>query len=249
MPVNKYSVTADILVGDMKKETIIGLIPARSGSKRCPNKNTRMLGGKPLIAWTIKSALESRIFTDIVVSTDSEETMEIAASYGASAILRPSEISQDTSTDYEWIKHAIETLDCKDDAFGILRPTNPFRTAKTIRACWDKFRADSMAENLRTMRAAKEHPLKMWMLPNDYQYALPICLNGNDNCSYDLPTQSLFTPYIQDGLFYISMIDSIMRHGILTGEKVISYITSYPENLDINTEQDFLTAEAIAYGH
>lgn len=233
----------------MNKQSIIGLIPARSGSKRCPNKNTRPLAGHPLIAWTIKSALESRIFTDIVVSTDSQETMEIASSYGASAILRPSEISQDTSTDYEWVTHAIKTLDCKEDAFGILRPTNPFRTAETIKACWNKYKKDPLARSLRTVRPVVEHPHKMWSCDDGiYLWA---CMNPEGaerrhiNC--DLPFHNLRTYYIQDGLFYINQIDNIIRHGRLTDDYILPYFTTYPENLDINTEQDFLIAQENAW--
>jgi N-acylneuraminate cytidylyltransferase len=85
--------------------SIIGLIPARSGSKRCPGKNTRLFFGHPLMAYTIAAAKESGIFDDIMVSTDSAETYNICREYGVGGIRRPDSISQDTSTDSEWIKN------------------------------------------------------------------------------------------------------------------------------------------------
>jgi len=237
-----------ILVCDMKKETIIGLIPARVGSKRCPGKNTRNFNGQPLIAWTIKSAKESGIFSDIWVSTDSQETIEIVSSYDVNAILRPSELSQDCSNDYEWINHAIEFINCKDDAFGILRPTNPFRTAETIRACWQRFQASTDANSLRTIRECKEHPDKTWFSSSDiWSDEQPYIMPYNGLWMADQPTQRLRKYYCQDGLFYINMVDNLkLKIGQVTSYPVISYLTSYPENIDINTEEDFLEAHRIA---
>ncbi|MEN6473655.1 MAG: acylneuraminate cytidylyltransferase family protein [Syntrophaceae bacterium] len=222
---------------------IIALIPARSGSKRCPGKNTRMFFGHPLIAYTIRSAKAAGIFTDIVVSTDSQETMEIATSYGAHAILRPDEISQDHSTDYQWVEHALKTLGCHDDAFGILRPTNPFRTVETIKACWEEFRADRFARGLRTMREAREHPDKMWWPCGGY--ALPFGARDGRWERVDMPTQLLANAYYQDGLFYINLTDNVYGQYSLTLPAVIPHITTFPENLDINTEMDWLSAEAL----
>jgi CMP-N-acetylneuraminic acid synthetase len=230
----------------MNKETIIGLIPARSGSKRCPGKNTRLLGGIPLIAWTIKKAKESGIFTDIVVSTDSQETMEIATSYGVMAIIRPDEISQDLSNDYEWVKHALERVNCQDDAFGILRPTSPFRTAETIRECWRIFQADKEARSLRTIRESREHPNKSWFYSTSIyadevkHYIMP----WDTLYLADQPTQFLTKTYYQDGLFYINMVSNLdIKKGVVTAFPVLPYLTTYPENLDINIEIDFNLAE------
>jgi CMP-N,N'-diacetyllegionaminic acid synthase len=232
----------------MKKETIIGLIPARSGSKRCQGKNTRLLCGQPLIAWTIRTAKQSGIFSDIVVSTDSQETIEIAESFGVSAILRPAEISQDGSTDYEWVKHAIDTLDCKDDAFGILRPTNPFRSVETICECWHKFQADPTARSLRTVRPIKEHPDKMWL--DMGTYLIPITVSSRArHIKCDLPFQLLDPLYIQDGLLYINLLSNLKQHERLTTDPVLGHITEYPENLDINTEDDFELAESVVGKH
>lgn len=228
----------------MEKNTIIGLIPARSGSKRCPGKNTRTFMGHPLIAWTIMAAKDSGIFTEIIVSTDSLVIKDIAASYGAGVIMRPAEISQDASTDYQWVKHAREMLNFREDCFGIMRPTNPLKTAATLRDCWDKFRSDHVASSLRTVRPSAEHPFKQWFDFEDSGYILPF----NGIWFTDQPTQSLRQSYVQDGVFYINMMTNLdAAGGQLTIYPVMPYVTSYPEHIDINTEDDFERAHLEAY--
>src|SRR5210317_2466380 len=95
-----------------KKDTnIVALIPARSGSKRVPDKNIRTLAGHPLIAYSIAAALQSRIFTAVIVSTDSERYADIARHYGAEVpFLRPDEIAGDTSPDIEWVTYTLDHL-------------------------------------------------------------------------------------------------------------------------------------------
>ena len=114
--------------------SIVGLIPARAGSKRVKNKNIKPLAGHPVMAYTISAALESGVFGDVIVSTDSEQFAEIARHYGASVpFLRPDEYAGDRSPDIEWIEYTLGRLrdEGKDyDCFSILRPTSPFRKAR-----------------------------------------------------------------------------------------------------------------------
>src|SRR5215216_3400069 len=91
--------------------TVVALIPARDGSKRIPAKNIRPLGGHPMIAYAIASAIESGVFVDVIVSTDSEETAAIARHYGAEVpFLRPEEMAGSTSSDIEWVEYTIRRL-------------------------------------------------------------------------------------------------------------------------------------------
>src|ERR1700750_2291048 len=105
----------------------VALVPARGGSVRVPGKNVALLAGHPLIAYTIAAALESEIFTDVVVSTDSPEIATISERYGARGVERPAELATEISPDVEWVVHAMNGHD--EDAFALLRPTSPFRTA------------------------------------------------------------------------------------------------------------------------
>lgn len=125
------------------KKRCVALIPARSGSKRVPDKNIRLLAGHPTIAYTIACALESGVFDSVIVSTDSEKYKEIAESYGAEVpFLRPVEMAGATSPDIEWIEFTLDKLRSQGrdfDCFSILRPTSPFRQPDTIRRAWQAF--------------------------------------------------------------------------------------------------------------
>src|SRR5689334_17945333 len=91
--------------------SIVALIPARSGSKRVPDKNIKRLAGHPLIAYSIAAALESRIFEAVIVSTDSQHYLDVVEHYDAeSPYLRPPEMSGDLSPDIEWVTYTLERL-------------------------------------------------------------------------------------------------------------------------------------------
>src|SRR5512138_838325 len=139
----------------MPSPTLVALIPARSGSKRIADKNIRELNGHPLIAYSIAAALQSGIFSAVVVSTDSEQYAEIARQYGAEVpFLRPLEMAGELSLDIEWIEHALLKLREQDrdfECFSILRPTSPFRLPETIRRAWQEFLAEEGVDSLRAV--------------------------------------------------------------------------------------------------
>ena len=112
----------------------IVLIPARSGSKRLKNKNVKLLGGKPLICWTIEAALKAKCVSRVIVSTDSEIIRDIALSAGAEVpFMRPQYLAEDDTTTSDVVMHASSALDLKnEDIILILQPTSPFRTAQNI---------------------------------------------------------------------------------------------------------------------
>jgi CMP-N,N'-diacetyllegionaminic acid synthase len=151
----------------MSKPSIVALIPARGGSKRVPGKNVRVLGGHPLIAYTIAPAIASGVFDAVIVSTDLPEIAEVARRYGAEVpFLRPAALAGDTSPDIEWVEHTLRTLADQGrsyDAFSLLRPTSPFRTPDTLRRAWAAFSADPRADSLRAVEKCTQHPGKMWV--------------------------------------------------------------------------------------
>lgn len=110
---------------------IIGLIPARGGSKRLPGKNIKLFGGRPLIAWTILEAFGSSWLDRIIVTTDSHEIADVARTYGAEVILRPAMLAADNSSVYDAIRHAIGFLS-HDDGIVLLQPTSPLRLASDV---------------------------------------------------------------------------------------------------------------------
>ena len=110
---------------------ILGLIPARGGSRGIPRKNLAPLGGKPLIAWTLEAAKGSRALTSIVVSTDTEEIAEAAAPFGARVVHRPAELAGDETPMREIVEHALAELG-SDGVLVLLQPTSPLRRAEHI---------------------------------------------------------------------------------------------------------------------
>ena len=120
---------------------VVALIPARQGSKRVPGKNVRRLQGHPMLAYSIASALDSGVFERVIVSTDAEEVAEVARHYGAEVpFLRPPALASDVSPDIEWLDYTLRELRDRGqvwDAFSLLRPTSPFRTAgRSLSYAW-----------------------------------------------------------------------------------------------------------------
>ena len=153
------------------KPTCVAFIPARQGSKRVPGKNIRVLRGHPALAYSIAPALASGVFDAVIVSTDSEEIAAIARHYGAEVpFLRPAAFAADTSPDIEWLEYTIAELARVGrawDAFSLLRPTSPFRTADTIRRAWGRFTTQQGADSLRAVEKCAQHPGKMWIVDGD----------------------------------------------------------------------------------
>ncbi|KFZ31356.1 NeuA [Pseudidiomarina salinarum] len=116
----------------------IAVIPARGGSKRIPRKNIRMFSGKPMIAWSIKAAIESQCFDEIIVSTDDDEIAETARKYGAVVpFMRPKELADDYASTVQVVKHALEWYEStgnKVDQLCCIYATAPFVDAKDISA-------------------------------------------------------------------------------------------------------------------
>src|SRR5581483_400682 len=117
---------------------VLGLIPARGGSKGVPRKNIRLLGGKPLLAYTAEAALAAQRLTRVVLSTDDEEIAAVGQSFGVEVpFLRPVELAQDNTPTLPVVQHALrwfEEHDTRFDAICLLQPTSPLRRAADIDA-------------------------------------------------------------------------------------------------------------------
>ena len=150
---------------------IVALIPARAGSKGVPNKNIRPLGGHPLIGWSIAACMNSKYIEEVVVSTDSPEYAEIAKNYGAKVpFLRPSELSGDSSTDIEFVLHALEWFGSHSavpDYIVHLRPTTPFRTTEYIDLAIDAFLNSENKTALRSVHHMSESAYKTFEISNE----------------------------------------------------------------------------------
>lgn len=223
------------------KPKTLAIIPARSGSKRIPNKNITLLGKHPMLAYSINVAIQSGFFDEVICSTDSPEYAEIAEYYGAKVpFLRSKKISGDSSPDIDWVTSTIFELE-KDnkvfDIFSILRPTSPFRTKETIQSAFKLFIDNSDADSLRAVEKCSQHPGKMWQV--NEKFMTPIMqktLNGVPWHSNQY--EALPEIYVQNASLEIAWIRVVKEEKNISGKNIIPFISSGYEGFDINHPRD-----------
>jgi CMP-N,N'-diacetyllegionaminic acid synthase len=237
-------------MGQKKPPSCIALIPARSGSKRVPDKNIRPLAGHPLIAYSISAAVRSEIFSDIIVSTDSQHYADIASYYGADVpFLRPEEFSGDVSPDIEWVVYTLNTLRQQGkvyDCFSIIRPTSPFRLPQTIRRAWDTFLAEDGVDSLRAVEKCKQHPGKMWVVKGKRMYPL-LPFGQEQHPWHSSSTQSLPLIYVQNASLEIAWTHVALEKGSIAGEVLVPFFTEEYEGFDVNHPYDWHLAEELVH--
>lgn len=234
----------------------VAFIPARLGSKRVPGKNIRALAGHPMIAYTIAPAIESGVFSSVIVSTDSEEIAAIARHYGAEVpFLRPAAFAGDTSPDIEWLEHLLTESRAAGrswDAFSILRPTSPFRSADMIRRAFARFAAQTGADSLRAVEKCTQHPGKMWVIRGDRMFPLmPFELgapkpNGEGGQPWhSTPYQALPLVYVQNASLEIAWTRVVFDRRTIAGDTIVPFVTEASEGFDINDPYDWVVAERL----
>lgn len=226
--------------------SIVAFIPARSGSKRVTDKNIRLLASHPLIAYTISAALQSGIFSSVMVSTDSEQYADIAIHYGAEVpFLRPSEIAGELSPDIEWLEYTLNRLRDEHrfyDCFSILRPTSPFRQPETIRRAWREFLAEEGVDSLRAVEKCKQHPGKMWVVRGNRMVPL-LPLGPAEQPWHSSQYQSLPVVYVQNASLEIAWSRVVFQGRTISGNVVMPFFTHDDEGSDINSEYDWKRSE------
>lgn len=226
----------------------VALIPARKQSKRCPGKNVRLLGGIPLIVWTIRAAQESVMFDEIVVCSDDPIAIDLATREGV-MVERRHEVA-DEQPDVEWVRAAMQPRR-GFDIFSILRPTSPFRTSATIRRAYQRFRKTLDVHSLRAVEIASQHPGKMWTWQG-MGYPIKPLLDWEQSGipAHSSPTQTLPKVYIQNASLEIAWTYLLTQSTpSISGSKVLPFFTEGLEGFDINTEDDFTGAERIVSHH
>lgn len=223
---------------------ILGLIPARGGSKGVPKKNIKLLGKKPLIEYTIDDAKNSKLLTEIVVSTDDEEIAIAAEMLGFKPpFIRPAEFAQDTSTSLEVVQHAIAFFESQNiffDAVCLLQPTNPFRENGLIDLAIEKF-IHTNADCLISVLTIPEEFNPHWAFEESKIGFLKIATGEEKIVSR---RQDLPQAFHRDGSIYITKT-SVIKNGSLYG-KSITYLESNPIfHVNIDTLKDWETAERL----
>ena len=229
-----------------KEPSIVALIPARAGSKRVADKNIRPLAGHPLIAYTISSALQSQVFSAVIVSTDSQLYGEIAGHYGAEVpYLRPADIAGDLSPDIEWVEYTLNQLrqdDREYDCFSILRPTSPFRLPETIQRAWRAFNDEKGVDSLRAVEKCKQHPGKMWVVRGNRMVPL-LPLSPPEQPWHSSQYQSLPEVYAQNASLEIAWSRVVFEGRTIAGDVLMPFFTRDYEGFDVNSAYDWNLAE------
>jgi len=227
--------------------TAVAFVPARSGSERVPGKNVRQLRGHPLLAYAIETALQSRAFAEVVVSTDSEEIAETARWYGGHVpFLRPVEYATATSPDIEWLSFTLERLDESYDLFAIVRATNPFRGPDTVIRGLEQLLATPEADSLRAVERVKQHPGKMWLLAEDERTMTPLLDQSHLEVAWHAGQYQALPPvYSQNSALEIAWTRVVSETGTREGRVVAPFFTEGYEGFNVDDEEDWERAERL----
>jgi CMP-N-acetylneuraminic acid synthetase len=218
------------------KIKILAVIPARGGSKGVRKKNIRLLGGLPLLVYTLKTAEKlNDILTKVVVSTENKEIAEIARSYGSEVVNRPLTLAKDDTKSEPVLAHCLEFLENEGncyDAVLLLSPTNPFRDPKFIREAVNLF-------------SRKKFDAVIGLKPV-YKYSYDIKNSGEAKPLYKKREnrQSRKPIYIENGALYLSDA-KLIRQGKIFGSKTGYVMMDELSSVNIDEPIDFLYAESI----
>ena len=224
---------------------ILGIIPARGGSKGIPKKNIKLLGGKPLLEYTAKAALASKSLSRVILSSDDTEIIEVAKNIGLEVpFIRPENLSQDETPSLSVIKHALEFFETKNeffDAICLLQVTSPFREEELIDRAIQKFEREDL-DSLISVREVPSDFNPHWIFITDSKNHLKVATGEEKIISR---RQELPKAFHRDGAIYITRTEVILNQDSLYGSS-IGYIESKNEHyVNIDTPDDWRVAEEI----
>jgi len=223
---------------------IVGIIPARAGSKGIPRKNIKKIAGKPLIAWTIEAAMESRAIDRVIVSTDDEKILQIANEWGAEVpFIRPKKFATDTTTTFAVVKHAMEWLKKTENIsfeyVMLLQPTSPLRTKEDICEAVHLMQKNN-AFSVVSVSEAFNHPYLIKKI--NESGILEDFINNHPEFSQRQQLPKVFT---LNGAIYLLKWEVLNKRQSFTPEGTLAYIMPQERSIDIDTPWDFFIAEQL----
>ncbi|MBR2762578.1 MAG: acylneuraminate cytidylyltransferase family protein [Solobacterium sp.] len=221
----------------------IAVIPARSGSKGLPNKNIRLLAGKPLLVYSVEAARASGLFDTVMVSTDSEEYAEIARSAGAEVpFLRSEEMSSDHAGSWEAVEEVLDNyrrLGKEFDTVTLLQPTSPLRTAEDIRNAF-AIMEEKNANAVITVCETEHSPLQCDVLPKDHCMDQFVSKSARDQRRQDMDTY-----YRVNGAVYLVKTEYLLEDHDICRNQSYALVMDRRRSVDIDDEIDFKLAEVL----
>lgn len=229
-------------MSDGLKHSVLAIIPARGGSKGFPGKNIYPVNGKPLIAYTIDAALNSKHISRTIVSSDNDEILSTSKELGATPLQRPKELAQDTSSSEEAIHHVIQILSAQGEEFDILvllQPTSPLRDAFDI----DNAISLMIESNATAVISATNIGVKPF---KSYYMNKKGFLQGvHNNKSPNMRRQDLPDAYLANGAIYAIYVDEFLKARSLITKKTLPYEMTPEKSIDIDTYEEVLKIENI----
>ena len=216
------------------------LIPARGGSKGVKNKNIRIVGGKPLISWTIDVAIKSKLTPYIVVSSDSKKILENTPK-SIIKINRPAEISEDDTPMIDVILHAIDFFDEQNIFFNdviLLQPTCPLRSIDDLLNSYSLYKQSFCDSLISVCKVEDMHPARMYEIKDSFLFSLD--QNYSNKNRQDLPDI-----YHRNGSIYISKINLITENKSILGKKIIPFKMPRKRSCNIDDEYDLKIASLL----
>lgn len=219
---------------------VLGLIPARGGSKGVPRKNIRLVDGQPLISYSILTAQQSNLLSEIIISTDSDEIIEVGKVYNCKTLKRSSENAQDHSKIDAVIKEVLNSLDSDFDLIMLLQPTSPIREPEDIDNVIRMFEEDDSLESVVSLVELEDiHPARMYQLDDHYEM-IPLEPKLERKRRQDLKPV-----YLRNGAIYATKVSSFLSSGKIISDRKKGYVMPESKWSNVDTERDLLITETL----
>lgn len=227
---------------------VLGIVPARAGSKRVPGKNLRLLSGRPLVAHALEAAVGASSLATVCLTSDSEAVLAVAAGFtSVVALRRPDSISTDTAPAIDYVNHALEVLEeerghARYDAIAIVQPSSPFTLASDVDAAVTLLERSVGADSAVTVMEVDHatHPVKLKRMEGER--LMPYLeAEGGRMAAHELPRL-----FVRNCSVYVSRRRTIEVLGSIVGEDSRGWVMPRARSIDINDELDFAFAEFLA---
>ena len=224
---------------------VLGLIPARGGSKGVPRKNIKLLCGKPLLQYTAESALASRLLTRVILSTEDEEIADAGLRSGLEVpFLRPRELAADDTPMLPVVQHALKCMEepgARFDAVCLLQPTNPLRRAEDIDACIELLERTD-ADSVVTVLPVPDEYNPQWVYFQTPEGALYLSTGAASPVGR---RQDLPPAFHREGSVYVIRRNVVIDGDSLYGKRMVGYKLDPGGTVNIDTIEDWRRAEGM----
>ncbi len=224
---------------------LLGIIPARGGSKGIPGKNIKLLGDKPLLAYTIQAARQSGICSRLILTTDTEAIANVGREWGVEVpFMRPPELARDDTAMLPVLQHAVTELRARGfspDAIVILQPTAPFRRAEDLRDAFDLLQSNPSIDSVVSVELVPEHYSPYFVMKIENDRLLPFI----EGALKITRRQDAPKAYSRSGDFYFARIATLMEGNSIYGQNCRPYIVSHSNRVNLDTLEDWKEAEKV----